>query len=328
MTAVYSGDTDDSSSTSNAQTIAISGAPSTVSIASNVSGNDYLGSNITLTATVFSQQSSPVITGSVQFFANGVSLGSSTVTSGTSGGKQTATASLQTTALPAGTDSVYAIYLGDANYDPETSYTITIPVIQTVPDGFTVESSLSFGDETLNVAATSQEVELGNSGTANLVFGGATITGANASSFSILASSCSAGSQLIPLSGHYCFFNIGFNPQQTGALTASLVLTDNSPTSPHTIVLTGTGVPTGPYLQLSSPSLNFGVITVNTTSAAQTITLTNIGNTAITSLSFSGLTSTPFSVSAPPVQMRSRRRQAARSASRSLPRRRDLYPHR
>ena len=298
VTAVYSGDTNDSTSTSNAQTISITGATDTVSITSNFAGDDYLGSNLTQTATVFSQQSSPAITGSVQFFANGLSLGTSSVSSSTSGGKQIATATLQTTALPAGTDSVYAVYSGDANYDPETSYTITIPVIQTVPDGFTVESSLSFGNETLNVAATSQEVELGNSGTANLVFGSATITGANGSSFSILASTCSAGSQLTPLSGHYCNFNIGFTPQQTGALSASLVLTDNSPTSPHIIPLTGTGVPSGPYLQLSTPSMNFGVITANTTSAAQTVTLTNIGNTAITSLSFSGLTSTPFSVSA------------------------------
>ncbi|MGD0737565.1 MAG: Ig-like domain repeat protein, partial [Terracidiphilus sp.] len=298
VTAIYSGDTDDATSTSNAETIAVSGATDTVSIASNSGGDDYLGSNQTLTATVFSQQSAPAVTGSVQFFANGVSLGSSSVTSGTSGGKQIATATLQTTALPAGTDTVYAVYSGDANYDPESSFTISVPVVQTVPNGFTIPSSLSFGDETLNVAATAQEAQLGNSGTANLVYGSATITGTNASSFSIQSSSCSSGAQLTPYSGRYCDFTIGFTPQQAGALTASLVLTDNSLSSPHTITLTGTGVPTGPYLQLSSPSVNFGVQTVNTTSSAQTLTLTNIGNTAISSLAFSGLTSTPFSVSA------------------------------
>jgi Cep192 domain 4 len=64
---------------------------------------------------------------------------------------------------------------------------------------------------------------------------------------------------------------------------ASMTIRDNASGSPQSVALSGSGTtPLAPAVSLSPPSLSFGNQQVNTTSAAQTVTLTNSGNTALT----------------------------------------------
>lgn len=96
-----------------------------------------LGASVTFTATV----SPSTVTGTVNFYNIGstTSLGSGTVSSGT--------ATFTTTALPAGTDSVTAVYSGDTADRLSTSTTPAVVTVQ--PPSFTLNPASGF---TLQVA--------------------------------------------------------------------------------------------------------------------------------------------------------------------------------
>ena len=80
--------------------------------------------------------------------------------------------------------------------------------------------------------------------------------------------------------GANCTINITFAPTAPGSRSGTLTITDNAPGSPHSVALTGTGV--GPTASLSATSLTFAAQVDNIPSAAQTVTLTNGGNAALT----------------------------------------------
>lgn len=73
-----------------------------------------------------------------------------------------------------------------------------------------------------------------------------------------------------------CDVDVGFEPTAGGRFDATLVI-DASAAEAKTVTLTGFGVVRG--LTVSPESLDFGRIAVGDTSAAQTITVTNTGNT-------------------------------------------------
>jgi len=74
---------------------------------------------------------------------------------------------------------------------------------------------------------------------------------------------------------------VDFKPTAAGGRTAAISITDNAPGSPQQVPLHGTGT----TAKLSPTSLNFGTVTVGTTSPAKTVTFTNIGTTSITGIS-------------------------------------------
>ena len=116
-------------------------------------------------------------------------------------------------------------------------------------------------------------------------------------------STCSPNG-LTPLtlnSGQACTLPVDFTPTASGTNNGTLVLTDNSlnvPTSTQTISLTGTGVgqAAGPQPVLTPATINFGSLTVGTTSAAQTATLSNTGGVpqSISSFGFFGSNASSF----------------------------------
>jgi Abnormal spindle-like microcephaly-assoc'd, ASPM-SPD-2-Hydin len=88
--------------------------------------------------------------------------------------------------------------------------------------------------------------------------------------------------------GASCTITASFKPTAAGALTATITITDSASNSPQTIGLTGTGeLP----VALSPANLSFGTVKVGTTSAPQTIKVTNnLKNTlAITSITLTGV---------------------------------------
>ena len=133
--------------------------------------------------------------------------------------------------------------------------------------------SLSFGAVATGVTSAARTITLTNIGTTTLTITAIAITGANASDF---AQTHTCGASLAV--GANCTFSVTFKPSATGTRSASLSVTDNAVGSPQLVPLSGVGT----TAKLAPSSLSFGSVTVGTTSAAKTVTLTNIGTTALT----------------------------------------------
>ena len=147
-------------------------------------------------------------------------------------------------------------------------------------------SAISFTFSTQNVGTTSdpQTLTLTNSGSSALV-----ISNLSLSSGFVQGGSCLG--TLAP--GASCTASITFNPSTAGTASGTLTITSNAASSPSLVALAGTGViPAVAALSLSSSTLNFTGTAANTSSAAQTLTITNSGNSL---LSLSSITATaPF----------------------------------
>jgi len=94
--------------------------------------------------------------------------------------------------------------------------------------------------------------------------------------------------------GGTCTITVTFTPQATGANSATLVITDDAPGGSQSATLFGLG--TGATAMLSPASLTFPTQIDTTTSAVQTVTLTNGGKETlnITSILFTGTNNGDF----------------------------------
>jgi hypothetical protein len=172
--------------------------------------------------------------------------------------------------------------------------------------GITVTpSSLSFGAQTLLTASNPQTVTYQNSTTVPVQITDLTITGPNAADFSLASQTC-RDSVLAP--GVNCTVAVVFSPQAgpLGLRQATLVFTDDATGSPRIVPLSGTATPAAPVLCLSlnagTGTLSFGNQLLTTTSAGQSITITNCGSAAlnISSVSITGFGSNDFAFSQSP----------------------------
>ena len=150
LTAVYSGDTLYAGSASTAVTTITVGTatltPTITLTASNTSG--LAGSTVVLTATVTGLAASKAVpTGTVSFY----SAGSTPRLLGTAAlgqtGSASATATLSTTLIAAGSQSVYAVYSGDSNFATVISNFITLGLtdysLTFVPQSLTLKAGTS-----------------------------------------------------------------------------------------------------------------------------------------------------------------------------------------
>jgi hypothetical protein len=97
-------------------------------------------------------------------------------------------------------------------------------------------TSLNFGNQTVGVTSTAQNVTLSNPGNATL-----TITSIATSGDYAQTNNC--GTSLA--AGGSCNISVTFTPTVTGTRTGTLSVTDNAPASPQTASLTGVGVTGG-----------------------------------------------------------------------------------
>jgi hypothetical protein len=154
--------------------------------------------------------------------------------------------------------------------------------------------SLAFGSETTTVASTAQSVTVTNTGAAALPIMSITLAGANPGQFS---QSNTCGTSVAPDST--CTVSVVFKPTAAGSKTAILDVNaaGGAGTQPVTqpVTLTGTGV--APAYTVSPTSLAFGSQQTDTSSAAQSVTVTNTGAAAlpITRITITGTNSTQFS---------------------------------
>jgi hypothetical protein len=125
-------------------------------------------------------------------------------------------------------------------------------------------------------------VLLTNTGTSPVTINSIALSGANAADFA-LSDGCPLSPSTLqqgPIS-NTCQVYVSFTPAAAGARTATLTVTDSAG-SPTAITLTGTGVAETKLLTVSPTTLVFGPQVTGTTSAQQTITVTNTGNFAVT----------------------------------------------
>jgi hypothetical protein len=132
-------------------------------------------------------------------------------------------------------------------------------------------ASLDFGNQNVGTTSAVQTVTLTNNGNQPL-----SVTSIVASAQYAETNTC--GSSVA--AGANCTISVTFTPTAVGAQTGSITLTDGATGSLQTISLSGTGVVQA-IASLSSTSLAFGNQNVGSTSAAQTVTLTNSGNLAL-----------------------------------------------
>ncbi len=139
------------------------------------------------------------------------------------------------------------------------------PAVQLAP------TSLTFTSTDKGVTSSAQTITLTNNGSGPLALSTISASGD-------FAETNNCGVNLN--AGLSCAINVTFTPTTFGARTGTLSITDNATGSPHTAALNGTGV--APSSSVSPTSLTFTSQTVNTTSAAQPVTLQNVGNTTLT----------------------------------------------
>lgn len=162
LTAVYSGDANDNSSTSAAVIVNVAKASASVTVASSLNPS-VAGQAVTFTATV----NPPAATGTVQFLDGSTSLGTITLSGGT--------ASLSTSSLAAGAQSITAVYSGSAGYNTATSSALTQSVLTATTTAISAsKSTISAGQA---VTLTAAVAPTGAAGTVQF-FDGATQIGA------------------------------------------------------------------------------------------------------------------------------------------------------
>jgi trimeric autotransporter adhesin len=152
------------------------------------------------------------------------------------------------------------------------------------PADVTTPPSLTFTTQTVGTTSAAQNITVSNAtGTAplSIAVNGIAIGGTNAGDFLISANNCGTTVAI----GASCMISVEFKPTSATptARSASLTVTDNAADSPRTVTLSGTAQPAAaPAATLSGNSVKFSDQFVTTTSAAQTVTLTNSGNAALT----------------------------------------------
>jgi P pilus assembly chaperone PapD len=137
-------------------------------------------------------------------------------------------------------------------------------------------ASIAFPTTVTASTSVAQVVTVKNTGAAAATISSIALGGTNATSF-VEIGTC--GTSLA--AGASCSIYLAFKPASAGALTGKLSVTDNATGSPQAVTLTGTGT-AAPTLKLSATSLAFPTTIHATTSAAQTVTLTNAGPATIT----------------------------------------------
>jgi HYDIN/CFA65/VesB family protein len=94
--------------------------------------------------------------------------------------------------------------------------------------------------------------------------------------------------------GAKCTISVSFKPTASGTRTGDVSIADNAaPPNPQTVVVSGTGT----VVKLVPTSLSLGNQPVGTTSAAKTLTMTNVGTTTlnISGISVTGINAGDFS---------------------------------
>ena len=161
--------------------------------------------------------------------------------------------------------------------------------------GFSPVGPVDFPDTTVNTTSAPIAITITNSGSATLHISAVALTGTNLSDFAAATDTCT-GAALAP--NATCAVGVTFKPSGTGPHQANLEITDDASGSPQSLALTGNGLAAAtPGVTFTPATLvTFPNTTINTTSAATTITITNSGNATlnITTATLAGANAADF----------------------------------
>jgi hypothetical protein len=183
-----------------------------------------------------------------------------------------------------GGDYVCQLIVSDGTF---TSVPNTVRITSASPGISVAPSSVSFPTQTINTTSSSSSVVVTNTGAGTLVIpvNGITITGPNQSDFKYT----SAALPVTVASGATTTINVTFTPSAGGSRSATLNIENNvAGQNPVQVPLSGTG---GVAVSHFSPNpVAFGSQLVGTTSAPQTLTISNSGSgdLIISSITISG----------------------------------------
>jgi hypothetical protein len=311
ITAVYSGDLNFAGSTSSAVNQSVTQNDTYTSVVSSANPSNF-GQSVTFTATISSDPPLSVApTGMIVFMDGSTVLGSESVSN--------SSAAFTTSALAAGSHTITAMYVGDANYSGSTSAPLTQSVNQQTSTTTVVSSSnpsvfgqnvvftatvtsnpagsgpptgmVTFLDGTTVLATETLSGGTATFGTSSLSVGGHSITVSYAGDSNFSGSTSAVLSQTVNQDGSTTTIGSSVNPSVYGqSVTFTATVSANSP---------GAGTPTGSvtFLDgstvLATESLSGGVATFSTSSLS-------VGGHSITAsygsdTNFSGSTSTAVS---------------------------------
>jgi len=152
---------------------------------------------------------------------------------------------------------------------PGSPQTIALTGTGVAPTVSLSPASLTFARQLDGTTSKAKAVTLANIGTASLTISGITTTGPflqTHTCHSILAA------------GTSCTLSVFFVPTTAGPTAGTVAVADNAPGSPQTVAVSGIGT----VVNLSTDHLSFGTQAVGTTSAAETVTVTNEGAATLT----------------------------------------------
>jgi hypothetical protein len=249
-------------------------SPSSVAIAQGSSG--------TSTITVTPQNG---FSGSVTLSASGLPSG---VTAGFAPNPTTTTSTLTLSASATATTGTSTVTITgvSGSVTATTTLALTVNPSGTGPTVTVSPTSLTWGTVVLGATGAAKAVTLTNTGSVVLNISSITTSG----DFAQAISTKPCGSTLA--AGKSCIIKVTFTPTAVGTRTGTLTLTDNSPSSPQTVALSGTG---GVQAKLTPVSATFPKEKVGVSSPAKVFTLNNLQAVALTGVSVS--TTGDFSVS-------------------------------
>jgi hypothetical protein len=186
------------------------------------------------------------------------------------------------TPLAAGTRQATLSISDNATGTPQT---IALTGTGAVPAVSFSAATLTFANQPVGSPSPANGVTLFNTGSAPLSISSINITGANAGDFS-QTNNCGAS----VAAGSNCTISATFTPTAPGTRSAALSFVSNATGSPQSVALSGFATSGGPTASVSPLTLKFASQNLVTTSAPQSVTLTNTGGAAlsITSIVASG----------------------------------------
>ena len=242
--------------TSNAATLTVNPAPVAPTITTQPT-NQTVTAGQTATFTVVASGTAPL---SYQWQKNSVNISG-------------ATSSTYTTPATTASDNGSAfrvVVSNSAGSVTSNAATLTVngPAIQVNP------TSISFGSVVIG-SNLSQSLIISNTGTATLSITQINVTGA----------AFSASGYTLPVSvnaGQQKTISMAFLPTAVGAVSGSVSIVSNAPTSPTSVGLSGSGIAATLTLGINPTNLSFGNVLTGTTSPMQNVTITNTGNSNVT----------------------------------------------
>ncbi len=159
---------------------------------------------------------------------------------------------------------------------------------------------LDYGFGALVLGSTSNSFYVGvtNVGDVAVTFTSIATAGTNAADFAITNNGCPISPSVLN-PGSTCYVYTDFSPSAAGVRSGLLQFTDSAAGSPQNVGLGGLGLAPSQIVSFSAPSLVFPGTTVGSSTGAQSITVTNTGDQAVTftSATTTGANATSFLVS-------------------------------